>query len=386
MNSRERVLKAINHEEPDRVPFDLGGTVVTGIHATAYVALREYLGLPSVEPKIIDILQQLAQVDDDVMEKLGVDVKNVAPRASTAFEMQIYETDDGRYTYFYDEWNIGWRMPKEHGLYYDMFSHPLSGEITAEDVDNYQLPDPNDPARYQGLKEAVRQVREGEQRAVVVGNMAAGIYELYMWTRGFEDGYADLVGNVPLSKKILHRYMDLQLVFLENTFNVVGEDGIDVIQMADDMAGQQGMLISPASYRKYLKPLHKEMFDFIKERSSAKIFFHSCGSIRSVIPDLIEVGVDIINPVQVSAAEMDAADLKQEFGDDLVFWGGGVDTQNAFDDRHTPEDVREDVKRRIQDLMPGGGFVFNTVHNIQANVPPENIIAMWETLQEYGKY
>ena len=180
--------------------------------------------------------------------------------------------------------------------------------------------------------------------------------------------------------------MDLQLVFLENTFNVVGADGIDVIQMADDMAGQQGMLISPASYRKYLKPLHKEMFDFIKERSSAKIFFHSCGSILPVIPDLIEVGVDIINPVQVSAAGMDSAELKREFGNDLVFWGGGVDTQNAFDDRHTPQEVREDVKRRIQDLMPGGGFVFNTVHNIQANVPPENIMAMWETLQEYGKY
>jgi len=386
MNSRERVLKALNHEEPDRVPFDLGGTVVTGIHATAYVALREYMSLPKVEPKIIDILQQLAQVDDDVMGILGVDVKNIAPRASTAFEMQINETDDGRYTYFYDEWNIGWRMPKEHGFYYDMFDHPLSGEITAEDVDNYQLPDPNDPARYQGLKEAVQWVREEEQRAVVVGNMAAGIYELYMWTRSFEDGYADFVGNIDLSQKILHRYMDLQLAFLENTFNVVGEDGIDVIQMADDMAGQYSMLISPASYRQHLKPLHKEMFDFIKERSSAKIFFHSCGSIRSVIPDLIEVGVDIINPVQVSAAEMDAAELKQEFGNDLVFWGGGVDTQNAFDERHTPDEVREDVKRRIQDLMPGGGFVFNTVHNIQANVPPENVMAMWETLQDYGKY
>ena len=386
MNSRERVLKALNHEEPDRVPFDLGGTVVTGIHATAYIALRDYLGLPAVEPRIIDILQQLAQVDDDVMGILGVDVKNVAPRASTAFEMQINEMDDGRYTYFYDEWNIGWRMPKEHGFYYDMFDHPLSGEITDDDVDNYQLPDPKDPARYQGLKEAVRQVKEEEHRAVVVGNMAAGIFELYMWTRGFEDGYADLVGNVPLSQKILHRYMDLQLAFLENTFSVVGEDGIDVIQMADDMAGQYSMLISPVSYRKHLKPLHKEMFDFIRERSSAKIFFHSCGSIRPVIPDLIEVGVDIINPVQVSAAEMDAAELKQEYGNDLVFWGGGVDTQNAFDDRHTPEEVREDVKRRIQDLMPGGGFVFNTVHNIQANVPPENIMAMWETLQEYGKY
>ena len=386
MNSRDRVLKALNHEEPDRVPFDLGGTVVTGIHATAYVALREYLGLPHVAPKIIDIIQQLAQVDDDVMGLLGVDVKNVAPRASTAFEIQVHESDDGRYTYFYDEWNIGWRKPKDHGFYYDMFDHPLSGPITEEDVDSYQLPDPNDPARYQGLKEALHHVREEEQRAVVVGNMAAGIYELYMWTRGFADGYADLVGNVDLSQKILHRYMDLQLEFLENTFKVVGEDGIDVIQMADDMAGQHGMLISPTSYRKHLKPLHKEMFDFIKQRSSAKIFFHSCGSIRPVIPDLIEVGVDIINPVQVSAAEMDSAELKREFGKDLVFWGGGVDTQNAFDVSHTPEEVREDVKRRVQDLMPGGGFVFNTVHNIQANVPPENIMAMWETLQEYGKY
>jgi len=237
-----------------------------------------------------------------------------------------------------------------------------------------------------GLKEAVQKVKEQEQRAVVVGNMAAGIYELYMWTRGFADGYADLVGNPDLSQKILHRYMDLQLAFLERTFEEVGGDGIDVIQMADDIAGQHGMLISPATYRKYLKPLHKEMFDFIKQRSSAKIFFHSCGSIRPVIPDLIEVGVDIINPVQVSAAEMDSAELKREYGQDLVFWGGGVDTQNAFDRSHSPEEVREDVKRRIQDLMPGGGFVFNTVHNIQANVPPENIMAMWETLQEYGKY
>jgi uroporphyrinogen decarboxylase len=168
-------------------------------------------------------------------------------------------------------------------------------------------------------------------------------------------------------------------------FDTLG-DMIDVVQTADDFAGQNDMLISPSCYRKYLKPLHKEMFDFIHSRSRAKIFLHSCGSIRKVIPDLIEIGLDIINPVQVSAAGMDSAELKREYGKDLVFWGGGVDTQHAFDQNHTPEEVRQDVKRHVSDLMPGGGFVFATVHNIQSNVPPENIMALWETLQEFGVY
>jgi uroporphyrinogen decarboxylase len=169
-------------------------------------------------------------------------------------------------------------------------------------------------------------------------------------------------------------------------FDVLQGIPIDVVQMADDIAGQNGMLISPTSYRKYLKPLHKEMFDYLHSKSDAKIFVHSCGSVRAVIPDFIEIGVDILNPVQVSAANMDSAELKREYGKDLSFWGGGVDTQNAFDEHHTPAEVRADVRRRVEDLMPGGGFIFNTVHNIQGNVPPENIMAMWETLQQYGKY
>ncbi|OQY36015.1 MAG: hypothetical protein B6I38_00710, partial [Anaerolineaceae bacterium 4572_5.1] len=152
------------------------------------------------------------------------------------------------------------------------------------------------------------------------------------------------------------------------------------------LAGQSRMLISPASYQKMLKPFHKEMFDYIHSKTDAKIFFHSCGAVYPVISDLIEIGVDILNPVQVSAGNMDSAKLKEEFGKDITFWGGGVDTQNAFDERYTPDEVRADVRKRLEDLMPGGGFVFNTVHNIQGNVPPENIMAMWETLQEYGKY
>jgi uroporphyrinogen decarboxylase len=145
------------------------------------------------------------------------------------------------------------------------------------------------------------------------------------------------------------------------------------------------MLISPNTYRKLVKPLHKELFDFIHARTKAKIFFHSCGAIRPVIPDLIEAGVDVLNPVQVSATGMDSADLKRDFGKDITFWGGGVDTQRVLG-VGTPDDVRADVRKRIEDLAPGGGFVFATVHNIQGNVPAENILAMWETLQEYGKY
>ena len=385
MNSRERVLLALNHREPDRVPFDMGGTVVTGINVKAYQALRDYLELPRIKPTVVDIVQQLAQVDNDVMDRLGVDVKSVSPRSSASYKIEIREMEGGKHTYFYDEYGIGWRMPKIGGLYYDMFDHPLGGDIDESDVESYILPDPTDPARFTGIREAAERVLKEEQRAVIVGNLSAGIFELYLWTRGFQRGYSDLIGNPALVQKILHRYLDLQLAYWGKMFAVLG-DMIDVVQMADDFAGQNDMLISPELYRKCLKPLHKELFDFVHSRSSAKVFLHSCGSIRKVIPDLIEIGLDIINPVQVSAAGMDSAELKREYGRDLTFWGGGVDTQCTFDGSHTPNEVREDVKRRVTDLMPGGGFVFATVHNIQGNVPPENIMAMWETLQEYGLY
>ncbi len=335
---------------------------------------------------IIDILQQLAKVDDDVMERLGVDVRNISPRSTASFKIELNVTPDGRYSYFHDEYQIGWRMPTDGGMYYDMFEHPLSGEITPDMVDKYTLPDPLDPSRFDGLRDAATKVLEQEKRALVIGNISAGIFELYLWTRGFKDGYTDWAGNPELAKKMLRKYTDLQLAYWERMFDVMKGIPIDVVQMADDLAGQNTVLISPNSYRKLLKPLHKEMFDYIHSRSDAKIFFHSCGAVRKLIPDLIDVGVDILNPVQVNAANMDSLELKQEFGKDICFWGGGVDTQTAFDESHTPDEVRADVRKRLNDFMPGGGFIFNTIHNIQGNVPPENIMAMWETLHEYGVY
>lgn len=382
MNSRERVLASLNHREPDRVPFDLGSTVVTGISVTAYRGLRKALGLSELEPTVVDMTQQIALVDEDVMVRLGVDAQGVSPRSSATFEIEV--KDGGDHTYFHDEFGTGWMMPKVGGFYYDMYEFPLSGDgITAADVRSHAWPDPLDPRRFAGLRNAAQAVRDSG-RAVVVGSMSAGILEVFAWTRGFLDYFADLASDQALAEAFLEKTLEIQMAYWGRMIDEIG-DLIDVAATADDFSGQQGLLFSPDTYRRLVKPRHARLFDLIHTRSNAKVFFHSCGSVRTAIPDLIDAGVDILNPVQVSARGMDSAELKREYGRELVFWGGGVDTQHVLGGG-TPQEVRDEVRRRVTDLMPDGGFVFNTVHNIQANVPPENVIAMWETLQEVGVY
>ena len=382
MNSRERLNLALNHKEPDRIPFDLGATVLTSIHHKSYRALRKHLEMPDLEPRIVDIFQQIVVVDDDMRDFLKVGVRDVAPRSSATFQIELKEMEG--YSYFYDEWGIGWKMPKEGGWYYDMFDHPLREAQSLTEIEKYPWPDPVDEGRFAGMAERAKHAAEVEKHGVFMGGLCAGIMEMAAWMRGFENYFSDFAANEDLLVGLMRKVMELKMAYWEKALALVG-DHADVVGEADDFAGQYRMLISPGMYRRIVKPLHKELFDFIHARTKAKIFFHSCGSIRPVIPDLIEIGVDIINPVQVSATGMDSAELKREFDKDIVFWGGGVDTQRVLGDG-TPEQVREDTRRRIEDLAPGGGFVFATVHNIQGNVPPENIMAMWETLQEYGAY
>ena len=384
MNSRERTKLALNHKEPDRIPFDLGGTVLTSINVHAYRNLRRYLGLPEVEVQVMDVFQQIAVVDEDVHQLLHCDMRNVAPRSSATHQIVVNETDMPGYRFFHDEWGIGWRMPKDNGFYYDMFDHPLSGATKMEDITNFPWLDPVDPARFVGLRENARHVAEDLGELVIIGGLAAGFIELTAWTRGFAKFYPDLVTNLDWLTYLMDTIIDLKLAYWEVALPLVGEYA-DVVQEADDLAGQFDLLISPEIYRKIVKPRHKKIMDFIKERTDAKIFFHSCGAIREIIPDMIEIGIDIINPVQVSAAGMESSALKRDFGDDMVFWGGLVDTQGAFTDG-TPQQVKDEVRRRIDDFGPGGGFIGAAVHNIQANVPPQNIMAMWETLQEFGAY
>lgn len=382
MNSRERLQTTLNHKEPDWVPFDLGATVLTSIHHQSYSALRSYLGLPKAESDLMDIVQQIVSVDDDVYEILKCDVKNVAPNPSSTYHREIKVMDG--YSYFHDEWGIGWKMPVKGGWYYDMFDHPLKDAETVSDLENYTWPDPSDNARFEGIAERAAQAAQEEKQGLFISGISAGIMEIAAWMRGFDNYFVDFVANEKLLVALMSKVMEIKMAYWDRALDLL-EDNVDVVHEADDFAGQYKMLISPDAYRRIVKPLHKELFDFIHARTKAKLFFHSCGSIRPVIPDLIEIGVDILNPIQVSATGMDSAELKKEYGGDVVFWGGGVDTQRVLGDG-TQEEVRVETKRRISDLAPGGGFVFAAVHNIQGNVPPENIMAMWETLQEYGVY
>jgi len=380
MDSRSRVRTTLAHREPDRVPRDLGAVRMTGIHVRAYAGLRQALGLAEGALPIGDVSQQLAVVEGDVADALGLDVRGVEPRAPAGYRREVL--DDGEYRAYLDEWGVRRRMPKD-GFFFDPSSAPLAGEIDAGHLARFAWPDGGDPARRAGVAaEARRVAREG--RAVYVGSVCAGLTEMLFRLRGFEDGYMDLAADQALARDLMERVLEVKLAWWGAILPELG-DAVDVVGEADDLGGQATPLFAPRTYRELVKPLHAELVAFIRARTRAKVLFHSCGAIRELLPDLVEIGVDVLNPVQVSAAGMETGALKRDFGRDLVFWGGGVDTQGVLGSG-TPDDVRAEVRRRVADLAPGGGFVFAAVHNIQANVPPENVAAMWGAVAACGGY
>ena len=381
MNSRDRVQLALNHQEPDRVPFDLGGTGLSTIHVTAYQNLRRRLGLPDLEPRVAFVAEQLVLVDDDLAQHLQTDVRPVLPGTTSSFAYRY--RDEGDYRAYTDEWGIGWRMPKEGGFYYDMYHHPLARADSLDQFKNYPFPNPLDEDRFAPLR-AQAEAAAAKGKAVALAGPCAGIAEVVSWLRGYEQYYIDLALNQNYVATLLDRLVEFKSAYWERALAEIGHL-VDVVVEADDLGGQNAPLMSPRTYRTLIQPRHRRLFSFIKEQAPVKVFYHTCGAVRKLIPDLIDAGIDILNPVQISAAGMDLRGLKQEFGRDLVFWGGGVDTQGVLGTA-TPDQVRAHVRQNIEALAPGGGFVFAAVHDIQANVPPENILAMWETWQESGQY
>lgn len=379
-SSYQRILTALRHQEPDRIPLDLGGCFVTGITANAYRKLLDHLGYKDQNVTISELTHQLAQVDEFILERFKIDTRSLAPQypASWSFERR----DMGDYWTFVDEWGIQWRMPKSNGLYYDMYRHPLAHISRASELDNYQWPEPKDPTRLQGLKDRARALKEEKQACILLDHMSAGFFELGGWLRGYENWFMDLASNPKLVEKLLDVTLEIRMRFLDNALEEL-KDYILVLVEYEDLGSQHGPLISPEMYRRYVKPRQKKLYSFIKRKAPVYIFLHSCGSIYELIPDFIEVGVDILNPVQFNSPKMESSRLKKEFGESLTFWGGGVNTQFTLP-RGTPEQVRDEVKRQIETFAPGGGFVFSAVHNIQPDVPPENIVAMIETAMEYG--
>ena len=383
MNSRERVKLALNHQEPDRIPLDLGATNITGIHETAYRKLRTHLNLNNKQQiRIANIVEQMAWFDDDMADRLEVDVRGAFPNPPKDFNLIMQE--DETHDFYYDEWHIGRRKPKDGGYYFDIFDHPLKDATSIADIEKFHWPDPTDASRFIGLKDCILDITENQHRACALTGLTAGVTETASWLRGFENFFIDMASEPKFFSYLIEKIASLKMAYWEKALTEVG-NLVDVIIEADDLGSQDRMLMSPRFYRQVIKPVHKKLFDHIRHLTPAKLFFHSCGSIYPVIPDLIDIGVDILNPVQISATNMNTSDLKREFGQHLTFWGGGIDTQYVLGSG-SPEEIEDEVKTRINHLAPGGGFIFTTVHCIQANVPPENIEIMWNTFRQHRDY
>ena len=376
MSGRDRMLRTLNHEEPDRIPLDIGGGNACGIAVEAYRRLVEHLGL-SVEAKLESVFSQLAHVDEAVCRRLGIDARRLSAPV-TDWKERIVEEED--HYWYVDEWHRKLKMPKERGYYFDMVGFPLA-ETSLSD---YQWPDPMDRSRYTEVAAMAREYRAGSDAVVCMPQLGNGFLQMGAQLYGYDKWFMMLALEPAEAERFLDVYFDIKMQYWDTVLDEMG-DCIDLACETDDLGTQQAPIVSVDMWRRFVKPRNKKLYELIKKKADVKLFYHSCGSVYDFIPDLIEIGVEVLNPVQVTAAKMDTKKLKREFGKDLVFWGGGIDTQFTLP-HGTREQIETEVKRRIDDLAPGGGFVFAPVHNIQADVPPENIMIMLETLERYGSY
>ncbi len=354
---------------------------MTGIHIDAYNRLRSLLGLQeSREPVLFEpsIRHVVVEPDFYAAFPLEIDTRPAIPAWSDQFPLVIH--DGGERFFYTDEWGYDLAMPKDEPLYFSLCRHPLFNTESVEEVTAFPLPDPRDESRYRDM-EAQISAAEAEARAVICGNFAAGTMEVASWLRGLDHFMMDLALEDPKALLLLERIADRKIAYWEQVFRRFGER-IDVVVESDDLGTQDSMLISPDMYRRILKPIHKKILEAIRSLGNVKIFFHSCGAVRPIIPDLINIGVDALNPVQFTAAGMDSGELKREFGADIAFWGGGVDTQEVLCNG-SPDDVERQVLQQLELLSKGGGYVFSTVHNIQPDVPPENILAMTKAFANF---
>jgi uroporphyrinogen decarboxylase len=382
MTSRERVVKAINHEIPDRVPMDLGG-FQTGIHKNAYKELLKHLNIQD-DIKILDAVQQIVKPCEKVLERFHVDTRYICAHGPDSFKggIEINMRDGKKWHDLKDEFGVVWSMPDDNQMFMDPSYHPLAN-ASLKDIIDYPFPDGSDMSRFTGVREAALKIRKETPYAIATG-ISGVVYEYCWYLRGLEQWFMDMMIDPKLCEALIDKTLKYWMDFSTGYMKTVG-DIVDVVMVGDDLGSQGGPLFDPSIYRSIVKPRQKKLVQHIKSLTKAKIWYHSCGGISEYIPDLIDNGVDILNPVQTNATGMDPAKLKKDFGKKIVFWGGGVDSQNILPFQ-SPEKVRQDVKKNLEIFKPGGGYVFNNIHNIQAGVPPENIVAMYDAAYEFGWY
>jgi hypothetical protein len=421
MTSRERVNNALNHKEADRVPVDLGGSSVTGMQADTVYKLRQALGLdaPGTPVRVVEPYQMLGEIKLDLMDAIGIDVvglgkpatmfgfKNEGWKPWTTFggtpvlvpEGFNTEPDENGDILIYPEGDKSvppsGRMPKG-GYYFDSVDRQLPVDDDNLNVqDNLEEFTPISDADLAHLARESERIWTETDKAVLAsfGGTAFGDIALVPgpWMkhpkgiRGIEEWYVSTASRRDYVYELFERQCEIGIKNLEKIHGVVGERVSAIFLSGTDFGQQHGPFISPKAYRDLYKPFNKAVNDWVHKHTTWKTFIHSCGSIRALLPDFVDAGFDILNPVQCSAACMAAEELKQEFGDRVTFWGGGVDTQNTLP-FGTADDVRKEVSARLKTFGKGGGYVFNSIHNVQARVPIENVLAMYETVRDCGKY
>ncbi len=409
MTSRERVRAAVEHREPDRPPIDLSSHPSSGISAIAYARLKEALGMTGGDVFVYDLIQGIAQPEDAILDLFGVDAIDLGrvflTEPEQRREWRLIDGTQARVPAYFDpepDGDGGWLFRGDDGQVIGVMPEgqpfitqtywPLADGVTDEALAN--LPHhmqqvtwgcprltmapwhrPMDDEWLAEVQRRARDLRASSDRAIMLG-FGGNLMEWAQFLRGPERFFLDLAGDPDAVHRLLDRLVELHLEGLRRVLPALGPH-IDIIRMGDDLGTQAGPQISPAMYREFFLPRHREIYAEVKRHSDAYVFLHSCGGIYELLPLLIEAGVEIINPVQTSARNMQPERLKRECGSDICFWGGGAETQSTLI-HGTPGEVRDEVRRRIDTFGPGGGFVFCQVHNILPDVPPENVLAMFE--------
>lgn len=414
MNSRERVLAAIAHKQPDQVPVDLGSTPSSGISAIAYSNLLKSIGRTDLPVQIYDVVQQLAQPDMSIIDRFGVDVLDIG-RAFNTEEKDWHETilangdkafypihfnpvkqADGSYHCYDEDGKRLLALMPQGATFFDQSYFPYINGFP----ENYDTLDEEmgrvlwsryvhspwdhtqDPDFWKTLREKTLQLRASTDKALMIV-CGCNLFEWGTFLRRMDNFLMDLLCEPDQVARMLDQLLERHLATLAKVCDSVG-DVVDIIRFGDDLGMTSGPFMDVDTYRSLFKPRHKQLCDYVKTHSQMHTFIHSCGSISSLMPDLIEAGIEIFNPVQTNARQMEPEFLKKEFGQDCTFWGGGVETVGTLNNG-TPEQVREQVLERLEIMSAGGGFVFNTVHNILPDVPPQNILAMFDAVKEFNR-
>lgn len=412
MTSRQRILDAIAHKQPDRVPIDLGSTPSSGISAIAYGRLKKHLGLADGCTRVYDVVQQLAQPEDSILDRFKIDVVDVARTFDTRdqdwYDVQLYDGSSAQYPFWFHPQPTGdggYRALAPDGTeiaiqlqdmnYFDQTCFPYLEDYPA---DYRQLPDAMGKVHWQALAHSpwdhagdstfwadLRQnaihLRQTTDRAIMIV-CGCNLFEWGTFLRRMDNFLMDLLSEPEKVEAMLDALMERHLAGLAKVCEAVG-DVVDIIRFGDDLGMDSGAFMSRQIYQQFFKPRHTKLCSYVKSHSNMHTFLHSCGSIHALLPDLIDAGFEVINPVQTNCLNMSPEKLKQEFGRDITFWGGGCDTREVLN-HATPQALKDHVKRRLEIFSKGGGYVFNTVHNILPDVPPENIVAMYEAIEEFN--